>query len=183
MPPNTENTQQSKVGDSLSLTLRDSLQILEISFEKAIENPDYAVVGDSVYDLARFRKVHPGGELFVSLFGGADATNAFLSYHRRSWPKEKMAEFKVANLIRKDVVAEDPLFLKLVERVRPSLKNGGFAPWWYYVKVVFLVGMAMYFEFSMLKNGRTFWGSFFQVLRLKKSSPDLPTCRVSFLRG
>ena len=51
-----------------------------------IHNNEEIQVDNHIYDVESLSKYHPGGELFVKLFAGRDATNAFLSYHRRAFP-------------------------------------------------------------------------------------------------
>jgi len=55
-------------------------------------------VDNHIYDVNSLSKMHPGGELFVKLFAGRDATHAFLSYHRRVFPHEKMREHRKSSL-------------------------------------------------------------------------------------
>jgi hypothetical protein len=51
------------------------------------------------YDLAGFRAAHPGGERWLEIVEGEDATALFESYHamskRRAWIEEKMAALEV----------------------------------------------------------------------------------------
>ena len=54
---------------------------------------DLVIIEDRVYDAARFRWAHPGGAVFVAMFGGRDGTLAFQSYHMREFPHGKMAEY------------------------------------------------------------------------------------------
>ena len=57
------------------------------------------MVGDGVYDVAKFAPDHPGGEFFVRMFGGRDATEAFQSYHRRAWPAARMEKCVASPLL------------------------------------------------------------------------------------
>ena len=57
---------------------------------------DLVVIGDRVYDAGRFQWAHPGGSLFVAMFGGRDGTLAFQSYHMRPFPHEKMRGVEAA---------------------------------------------------------------------------------------
>ena len=60
---------------------------------------DYQIqVDDWIYSAETLAKSHPGGELFVRAFGGRDATEAFLSYHRRTFPHDKMRYVKKISL-------------------------------------------------------------------------------------
>jgi len=54
---------------------------------------DLVIIEDKVYDAETFQWAHPGGSLFVAMFGGRDGTLAFQSYHMRSFPHEKMRPY------------------------------------------------------------------------------------------
>lgn len=63
------------------------------STKKPIPTPkellsDQIRIDDKVYNAKELARTHPGGELFVRAFAGRDATEAFLSYHRRQFPHE-----------------------------------------------------------------------------------------------
>ena len=53
---------------------------------------DVIQVDDKLYSTTALANFHPGGDLFVKAFGGRDATEAFLSYHRREFPHSRVAE-------------------------------------------------------------------------------------------
>ena len=52
---------------------------------------DLVIIEDRIYDAENFQWAHPGGSLFVAMFGGRDGTLAFQSYHMRSLPHEVKA--------------------------------------------------------------------------------------------
>ena len=54
------------------------------------------LVNDIYYDTEKLSSTHPGGSLFVELFGGRDATEAFHVYHRRPFPHASMEAYKYA---------------------------------------------------------------------------------------
>jgi fatty acid desaturase (delta-4 desaturase) len=120
---------------------------------------DYAIqVDDCVYDTKALAKIHPGGELFVKAFSGRDATEAFLSYHRKAFPHDRMTDSLIGKApAAKDANADkDYLELcKLVEQVLP--RNKAFAPPAYYLKVVALLGAAIYLEMYMHSTGNYKW--------------------------
>eukprot|EP01036_Dinobryon_divergens_P050174 gene50174-67188_t len=49
-------------------------------------------VDDKIYSAKILADIHPGGELFVKAFAGLDATEAFISYHRRKFPHSNMKD-------------------------------------------------------------------------------------------
>lgn len=120
---------------------------------------DYAVqVDEFIYDTKALAKIHPGGELFVKAFSGRDATEAFLSYHRKAFPHDRMGD----SLIGKAPAAKSPEadkdyleLCKLVEQVLP--RNKAFAPMSYFLKVAVLLGVAVGLEMYMHLNNRYVW--------------------------
>jgi len=85
---------------------------------------DLVIIEDRVYDADRFQWAHPGGSLFVAMFGGRDGTLAFQSYHMRSFPHEKLRPYLRGKLAQGETVTrfdEDHLEL--------SKKLGGAAPY------------------------------------------------------
>ena len=106
-------------------------------------------VEDKVYNAAKLAEKHPGGPLFVKAFAGRDATQAFLSYHRRRFPHSIVKHALEEEL--KDVKFQDNEdYWELIDRVHKVIPRlGSFAPWHYYLKVAFIMGMTFYLEFYM----------------------------------
>jgi cytochrome b involved in lipid metabolism len=103
-----------------------------------------------VYDAAALANMHPGGELFVKAFAGRDATEAFLSYHRRQFPHARMQKMQVGSAapLKEEEADKDYLELcELVDQVLPRFK--AFAPWHYYVKVAVILSAAVGLEMYM----------------------------------
>ena len=91
-------------------------------------------------------------------FAGFDASEAFLSYHRRRFPHDKMSRFSVGAHRRRKAAEVDSDYLELcelVEKVLPQHKS--FAPWSYYVKIVLLLGAAVGLEVYMHWTARYSW--------------------------
>lgn len=114
---------------------------------------DVIKVDNIIYSTEQLASTHPGGELFVKAFGGRDATEAFLSYHRRAFPHEKMsyAKLDVTNTkLKADGVDDEYLELcNIVDQVLPRHKS--FAPLSYYLKIftllTFTVGLELYVHY------------------------------------
>eukprot|EP00049_Salpingoeca_infusionum_P012759 m.236708 g.236708 ORF g.236708 m.236708 type:complete len:444 (+) comp15264_c0_seq12:4869-6200(+) len=118
-------------------------------------------VNGEAYDGAAFARNHPGGETFVSLYGGRDATDAFATYHRRAFPFKLMEQYRIED---KQLSAEhvfgtsspkvaDAQYLELAKEVNAFLNTrvkGGFAPSWYFLKVAFLLCGVIFFEWMMV---------------------------------
>lgn len=105
-------------------------------------------IDNKVYNAESLATIHPGGEVFVKAFAGRDATEAFLSYHRRTFPHQKMSEHLVGQLkSTRDAALDDKEYLELceiVEKVLPRHKS--FAPLSYYLKIAALFSMTVGLE-------------------------------------
>jgi fatty acid desaturase (delta-4 desaturase) len=105
-------------------------------------------IDNKVYNAESLATIHPGGEVFVKAFAGRDATEAFLSYHRRTFPHQKMSEHLVGQLkSTRDAASDDKEYLELceiVEKVLPRHKS--FAPLSYYLKIAVLFSMTVSLE-------------------------------------
>lgn len=113
--------------------------------------PESIQVEDKIYSAEQIAKVHPGGELFVRAFAGRDATQAFLSYHRRSFPHSRVKD-ALEGIDESAVVDPNTDFLELCERVDkvlPRMKS--FAPWHYYIKASFIWGTSIALEVMMIR--------------------------------
>ena len=80
-------------------------------------------------------------------FAGKDATDAFLSYHRRNFPHHLVKDALVGSKPSNRSATFDKDYLELcgiIEKVLPRHKS--FAPFSYYVKVIVLLGAAISIE-------------------------------------
>lgn len=140
-----------------------SAQLEKFTRSEIYENrPDLVIIEDKVYSASSFRWAHPGGALFVSIFGGRDATLAFQSYHMREFPVEKMRNYCVGSLAETEaVVRPDKEHLELSEKVTKHLKKRTFAPSFQRWKALALFTAALCFEglFLVKPTTRTFLNS------------------------
>jgi len=115
-------------------------------------------VEDKLYSTEKLANLHPGGPLFIKAFSGRDASQAFISYHRRNFPHNRV---KPAFEGLDDTVNYTPEdhtdFMELCERankVLPRLKS--FAPWHYYIKCAYLIcaflSMELYCHYNIFYN-------------------------------
>lgn len=123
--------------------------------EIAASRHDVLIIEDKIYDAARFRWEHPGGALFISMFGGRDATLAFQSYHMRPFPHKAMKEYLVGELDG-EAVSPDPELYELAKLVKPRFSHRGFAPPSQLIKAAVLFVAALALELACLVE-RT-WG-------------------------
>jgi fatty acid desaturase (delta-4 desaturase) len=83
----------------------------------------------------------------VSAFAGRDATEAFLSYHRRKFPHSKWADSLVGSAASRKDAAVDKDFIELceiIDKVLPRSKS--FAPLSYYIKISCIIFCAVGLE-------------------------------------
>jgi fatty acid desaturase (delta-4 desaturase) len=83
----------------------------------------------------------------VNAFAGRDATEAFLSYHRRTFPHSRWSEHQLASITSQKHVDVDKDYLELCELIEKVLpRNKSFAPWSYYVKIFVIITSAIGLE-------------------------------------
>lgn len=88
-----------------------------------------------------------GGELFVSAFAGRDATEAFLSYHRREFPHARLATSMVGTAVARKGPDADKDYLELcvlIEGILPRSRS--FAPLSYFLKIAIIIVLAIGLE-------------------------------------
>ena len=120
--------------------------------------PEMIQVEDKIYSAKSIADMHPGGELFVKAFAGRDATEAFLSYHRREFPHSRMTDSLIGNAPSAKNANADTDYLelcRLVEQVLPRKKS--FAPISYYLKVAFILFTAVGLETYIHATQRYVW--------------------------
>lgn len=144
--------------------LRKSLELVKplptfTRREIAERRHDLVIIEDRVYDAARFRWAHPGGAVFVAVFGGRDGTLAFQSYHMREFPHEKMSPYLVGTLDANETpVSFDQDHLALCKQLRPVLakeEKGSFAKKSQIIKAGVILSAAVGVEAYMMLFGRT----------------------------
>ena len=131
------------------LSTNDDANIADVKLSSKIHTlgPEMIQVEDRVYSAKSIAEMHPGGELFVKAFAGRDATEAFLSYHRREFPHSRMTDSLLgkADPAKDSNTDADYLELcRLVEKVLPRKKS--FAPFSYYLKVAIILSSAIGLE-------------------------------------
>lgn len=110
---------------------------------------DNILVDNKLYSVDSIAKMHPGGSLFIELFAGKDATNAFISYHRKEFPHDKYSELLSETFIENNAINNSDYFelCSLVEKIIPKHKS--FAPSHYYIKASIILAVAFGLEFYM----------------------------------
>ena len=90
--------------------------------------PDDCIrIGNKLYNAKKIESWHPGGKIFIQAFTGHDATEPFVSYHRRRFP-HKMPKVREA-FVREDTSVSSKVeeafddYLELSERVAKVLKE------------------------------------------------------------
>ena len=122
-----------------------------------VKIPENRVVIDNIeYSVDYFQYIHPGGDLFVKAFAGRDATEAFLSYHRRPFPHQKYGQISEASQNSKNSQNSDYLELcDIVNKVLPIHKS--FAPPSYYIKLLIILSFTFGLEFYIHYTQQYVW--------------------------
>ena len=110
------------------------------------------LIENKIYSVDSLAATHPGGELFVKAFAGRDATEAFLSYHRKEFPHETQSSALKSTITSSKqssdaTASKETDFLELcalVEKVLPRHKS--FAPVSYWVKMTVILTCAIGLE-------------------------------------
>ena len=144
MPPQSKSEQ----GDTASVAAAVYPYATPVDLKE-----DEIQVDGTVYSAVALAHDHPGGELFVRAFAGRDATEAFLSYHRRSFPHEKVKSAVVGTLPARKQVGVDNEYLELCEIVNVVLRGNTFAPWTYWLKCVAILGTTFALELYVHTTG------------------------------
>eukprot|EP00092_Neocalanus_flemingeri_P038506 GFUD01041922.1.p1 GENE.GFUD01041922.1~~GFUD01041922.1.p1 ORF type:complete len:452 (+),score=115.71 GFUD01041922.1:182-1537(+) len=122
---------------------------------------EYIRVESKIYDARRLAELHPGGPLFIKAFAGRDASQAFLSYHRRQFPHSSTkakAAYERDDETVKYSKEDNQDFMELCDRVEKVLPRlSSFAPWYYYLKVAFLLCFVVTLEGYMHYNRVYSW--------------------------
>lgn len=121
------------------------------------------------YDARGLAKAHPGGALNIELFGGRDATHAYMSHHRRkpnhagllskfSVEEKEVLPYKPAETSTASV--DDPLFYELCDEVNRFLRSTGrgqgYAPPLFWFKTALLVTLTAVNEYILYTNPNVF---------------------------
>jgi len=162
MPPEAENKSKSvpsSTGTSAGGNNNNNNNngaISNVNEEKLSE--EFIQVDDKLYSTAALANIHPGGPLFVKAFAGRDATEAFLSYHRRQFPHSTNLNALVGQKAASKDANSDAEYLELcqiIEKILPRHKS--FAPVSYYFKVAFILSTAVGLEIYMHSTGTYVW--------------------------
>jgi len=130
-----------------------SAQEIQLASEKVKIGAKVIKVDNKLYDAKVLADIHPGGDLFVKAFAGLDASEAFVSYHRRKFPHNSYASACVGTCDDNKTEAYMADYLELCQRVEAVLpRKESFAPFSYYVKVAIIlcsaVGLEMYIHWT-----------------------------------
>ncbi len=96
---------------------------------------------------------------FSQAFSGRDASQAFLTYHRRQFPHKRAEKAFIGkdDEVDHDLVDHED-FLELCSRIEKVLPRWrSFAPWSYFVKVAVILGLAFGLEIYMHLTATYVW--------------------------
>jgi fatty acid desaturase (delta-4 desaturase) len=87
------------------------------------------------------------GDLFVRAFAGKDATDAFISYHRKKFPHNNVKGALVGSRTATNLATFDQDYLELCSKIEQVLpRDKSFAPSSYFLKVFGILATAIALE-------------------------------------
>jgi len=119
------------------------------------------IIGDSIYDLKEFSKVHPGGSYILNIFGGKNATiHYFMIHHTHIKMKTNILDkYKLRNTDKDNVDnINSESFMELKRRVNAVIKYPYATSEWY-IKAFFIISSLMYIEYHNICYGFSIYKS------------------------
>jgi len=106
-------------------------------------------IEDKFYDGEKFSKIHPGGPMMIEAFCGVDATEAYLTSHRKKFPHDKMKGFLVSKSSTNFYINKNyDDYFELVKRVEEVLPRAeSWANWQFFTKIFFILSISFLIEF------------------------------------
>jgi alkylation response protein AidB-like acyl-CoA dehydrogenase len=101
----------------------------------ASADDNWIIIDDTVYDVSKFARFHPGGRAFVDGVAGHDATKQFYSFHRQDVLRSMAAKYAIGKIAdpptgKKAVVKLAPGELSTVPYAEPSAFQGVPSPYY-----------------------------------------------------
>ncbi|KAI9004586.1 fatty acid desaturase-domain-containing protein [Gaertneriomyces semiglobifer] len=114
---------------------REACILTRADIDERGEKGDVLVIIDhKVYDLTKFLKVHPGGDLAILHMKGKDATDAVLAYHPEETIKTRMPHYCIGRLAPEDVIINEAS--EDFRKLNAQLKEQGLydTNYWFYAR-------------------------------------------------
>ena len=80
----------------------------------ASADDNWIIIDDTVYDVSKFARFHPGGRAFIDGVAGQDATKQFYSFHRQDVLRSMAAKYAIGT------IADPPTGKKAVVKLAPG---------------------------------------------------------------
>ena len=101
----------------------------------ASADDNWIIIDDTVYDVSKFARFHPGGRAFIDGVAGQDATKQFYSFHRQDVLRSMAAKYAIGTIAdpptgKKAVVKLAPGELSTVPYAEPSAFQGVPSPYY-----------------------------------------------------
>ena len=128
---------------------------------------DEVIIGDSIYNLREFSKVHPGGSYILNIFGGKNATiHYFMIHHTHMKMKSNVLnKYKLRNIDDgpngpngPDYYVNSDSFIELKRRVNAVIKYPYANPEWY-IKSLLIISSLFYIEYHNICYGFSIYKS------------------------
>lgn len=123
------------------------------------------ILGDSVYNLKDFSKVHPGGSYILNIFGGKNATIHYFMIHHNHiklrtniLDKYKLRENKENNENNCNYLINSDKFVELKKLVNIAIPNP-YATYEWYIKAIIIITSIIYIEYHNIYYGFSLYKS------------------------
>lgn len=119
------------------------------------------IIGDSIYNLKEFSKVHPGGSYILNIFGGKNATiHYFMIHHTHTKLRTNILDkYKLRNIENEcDYLVNSDNFIDLKRRVNAVIKYPYATTEWY-IKSLIIISSVFYIEYHNIYHGFSIYKS------------------------
>lgn len=118
-------------------------------------NDSEVIIGDCVYDLKEFAKVHPGGSYGLNIFCGKNATIHYYMIHSThiNLRKNILEKYKLRNITCDcDYLVNSDKFIELKKRVNTAIPYTYATNEWY-IKSIIIMSSIFYLEYHNIYYG------------------------------
>ena len=120
------------------------------------------ILGDNVYNLKDFSKVHPGGGYILNIFGGKNATIHYFMIHNNHIKMRTniLDKYKLRKNTENDCeyLVNSDKFIELKKRVNIAIPNP-YATCEWYIKSFMIMSVIFYLEYNNIYYGFSIYKS------------------------
>jgi fatty acid desaturase (delta-4 desaturase) len=123
-------------------------------------NDNEIIIENTVYDLRKFAKVHPGGNMALNIFGGNDVTVHYYMLHNHPYIHKKALEpYRLREASLEDINTthieyslNTKIYRDLKDRIKKNIKYP-FATMEWYIKAIAIMAIEIYIEYDNIYRG------------------------------